>query len=113
MRQGEVGRVVVALLVAAATPATLFTFFQLLGLALAESLDSKDFEVVGTWLMVFIVAFLHALFFGIPMYFIAKLLHLTRWWVSMAGGFLIGAMPVAISGSPYPNSDYKVWDGKA
>lgn len=58
--------------------------------------------------MVFVVALFYAVVFGLPTYFFATLFELTHWWVSVVGGFLIGAVPGAISSWPNPNDDYKV-----
>lgn len=107
-------KVVVALLAAAAAPATLFTVLGLLRFAQAGPLAYIQYvEVLGPWLMVFVVALFHAVVFGLPVYFMARSLHFTHWLVSLAGGFLIGALPIAICGWPDPGTgNYQVWDGE-
>lgn len=39
---------------------------------------------------------IHAVFLGLPAYFIAKKFNLIYWWVSVLAGFVIGFTPIAI-----------------
>jgi hypothetical protein len=63
--------------------------------ALASALVMGVFgapEAVG----VAVVALLHALLFGWPLYFAVKALHRDNWVAALIGGVLIGALPIAI-----------------
>src|SRR6266496_3971352 len=60
----------------------------------------------GSWdgflalLMVFIIAYLigivHALFLGVPTFFLGLRLHAIYWWSCIFAGFVIGGLPLTI-----------------
>ena len=61
-----------------------------------------------------VVAFGHILFLGLPMFLLGFYFKAIRWWTSIGGSFIVGALPTAIYFWPlrYPmletNSGY--WD---
>lgn len=94
-----------ALLAAAATSATLFVAADLIGLLFLpgdpnigrEALD----HVLLLWPPAFAVALAHAVALGLPAFLILKRRGLTRWWIGLAGGFAVGALPYALLALPW------------
>lgn len=101
----EIGRIATALLTAAATSATLFVAADLIGLLFlpadpdlgGEALD----HILLLWPPAFAVALVHAVALGLPAFLILKRRRLTQWWVSLAGGFAVGALPYAVLAPPW------------
>lgn len=89
-------RIFLALLAAAALPGLLF------GLPVfAAQLEHQEFlpalQTGGViFLLAFGIAYAHALLLGLPLFLACKRRGLTGWRHSLAGGFLIGAIPSAI-----------------
>src|SRR6185312_17171039 len=94
----ELLRAAAALLVAPAVAATLFVGFEWISNPGWPGIDPGD--VTFLWPVAFIVALAHAVMLGLPAYLLLRWMRLTRWWVSLAGGFAIGALPYAIYFSP-------------
>lgn len=98
-------RVIAALIVAAATSASLFVAADLAGLLMIPRSDELGAEAFGhillLWPPAFIVALVHAVILGLPAYLIARRLGLIRWWVSLPGGFVVGALPYAVLALPW------------
>ncbi|HXC26885.1 MAG TPA: hypothetical protein VNV38_02945 [Stellaceae bacterium] len=98
-------RVIAALIVAAATSASLFVAADLAGLLMIPRSDELGAEALGhimlLWPPAFIVALVHAVALGLPAYLIARSLGLIRCWVSLPGGFVVGALPYAILALPW------------
>jgi len=94
----ELLRAAAALLVAPAVAATLFAGFEWISNPGWPGIDPGD--VTFLWPVAFIVALAHAVMLGLPAYLLLRWMRLTRWWVSLAGGFAIGALPYAIYFSP-------------
>jgi hypothetical protein len=101
----EALRILLALLAAAAASATLFVSVDLSGLLFlalhTEIAGLATAHVVLLWIPAFIVALAHAAALGLPAYMVLKRLRLTRWWVSLPSGFLIGALPYAMLALPW------------
>jgi hypothetical protein len=85
----EAMSVIVGLLVAAATAASL------VNIALAISLAKWEFAAF-LWVATFTVALAHALILGLPIFLALRWLGRLRWWTSLVCGCLVGAMPYAI-----------------
>ncbi len=81
-------RIVLSLLVAAAVPAT----FMAVAVWVANDFRSS----VIVWFITFVIALIHAFGLGFPGFLILQRLGWTQWWVSLIGGFLVGAIPYAI-----------------
>src|ERR1051325_5374297 len=68
----------------------------------------------GSAMIPLVVAFGHILFLGLPMFLLGFYFKAIRWWTSIGGSFIVGALPTAIYFWPlrYPmletNSGY--WD---
>jgi hypothetical protein len=101
----EIIRIVTALLAAAAASATLFVAADLIGLLLlpadpdiaGEALD----HILLLWPPAFAVALAHAVALGLPAFLVLKRRGLTSWWVSLLGGFTVGALPYAVLALPW------------
>ncbi len=109
-------RVAAALFAAAATPATIFALLELMDQTQyfsSTTFKYAFFAATNLWLMIFIVALLHAVILGLPAYFFARRFHLTFWWVSIAFGFVIGLVPFAVAFWPmtHIHAGYRAWDG--
>ncbi len=89
-----------ALLAAAATSATLFVAADLVGLLLlptTEDIGGQALDhIVLLWPPAFAVALAHAVALGLPAFLILKRRGLTQSWVSLVGGFAVGALPYAV-----------------
>jgi hypothetical protein len=92
-------------LAAAATSATLFVAADLTGLLFlpgdadiaAQALD----HLLLLWPPAFAIALAHAVVLGLPGFLILKRRGLTRWWISLPGGFAVGALPYAVLALPW------------
>lgn len=66
--------------------------------------------------MCLLIAGGHVLFLGFPTFLVLRKLKAIRWWSSIATGFLLGCIPVAIWAWPlkYPElkSNSSHWDGE-
>lgn len=60
-----------------------------------------------------LIAFLHVLLIGLPVWFLLFRLKLIRWWSSAVVGFAAGAVPMALYSWPYSKNrfSYSAWDG--
>jgi hypothetical protein len=112
----EATRITVALAAAAATSATVFVGVDLVGLLFLPSNPGltrlTGEHILLLWPPAFIVALVHAVCLGLPAYLILKRFGLTRWWVSLPAGFLIGSLPYAILALPWnlpPNLPPFTW----
>lgn len=88
-----------SILVSAIVPAILFggmTFFdQLKYFSGGETIYAlRAASTVAA--IAFFIALLHAIFLGVPFYFLVKKLNFIRWWMSLIGGFIIGSVPSAV-----------------
>ena len=94
-----------ALLVAAATSATLFLSADLVGLLLlpaTEDIGGQALDhILLLWPPAFAVALAHAVVLGLPAFLILRRRGLTRWWISLASGFAVGALPYAVLSLPW------------
>jgi hypothetical protein len=99
------GRVTLALAAAAAASATLFVAADVASLfvipAAANTAGFAAKSAALLWPIAFIVAAVHAVGVGLPAYLVASRLGLTRWWISLPGGFIAGALPYAILALPW------------
>jgi hypothetical protein len=97
--------VIAALLAAAATSATLFVAADLIGLLFLPAdpdLGGLALDhVLLLWPPAFAVALVHAVALGLPAFLILKRRRLTQWWVSLLGGFVVGALPYAVLALPW------------
>lgn len=70
--------------------------------------------LLGSWALIafplgFIIAFLHALFLGLPAYLVVRRRIVVSWGATAVSGFLVGALPVAV----YSLSDLEFAPAKA
>lgn len=99
--RSHIARIFIAILVAAATPATLFTLPEW-SLPFTEWPEEHLFKsAIGIWIIAFVIALAHAVILGLPAYFILKKKNLIGWWVSILAGFVIGSLPIGIFSWPY------------
>jgi hypothetical protein len=93
-------RIVLALVAAAATSATVCTAanaaFLLLSPAAADSLGFIAETSSFVWPIAFVVALAHGIVLGLPAYLLIRALGWPRWWVNVAGGFTVGSVPFAV-----------------
>jgi hypothetical protein len=88
-----VTRVVIPLLVAAATPAAIYS----IAYSKTISIYGSDYWLAFLFLLsVFTVALLHAVILGLPAYFLVKHFNLATWWMSILCGGAIGMIPTAV-----------------
>ncbi len=111
-----VARVALALLAAAATPATVIAIPGLPDMTRWFSVDAAGFEFTrarNVWLIAFFIALLHAVILGFPAFLFLRWLKLTKWWMSPIWGFVIGGVPFAIFSWPLTHqaASYRAWDG--
>jgi hypothetical protein len=109
-------RVALALLAAAATPATVIALPELMDMTRWLSVDATGFEFTrarNIWLIAFFIALLHAVILGFPAFLFLCWLKLTKWWMSPISGFVIGSLPFAIFSWPLTHhaASYSAWDG--
>lgn|GEM_PF-2548401 len=107
-RFAAVIRVTAALLIAAAASATVFVIADLVALLVSGGADSAGFvlETIGfLWPASYAVAFVHAVGLGLPAYLLLRWRGLTMWWISLAGGFVVGALPYAVLSLPWKAPD--------
>ena len=101
---GGAFRVTLALVSAAATSATLLLAADLIGVLLQTAGDATDMmldHIALLWPAGFGVALVHAVALGLPAYLVLNRLKLTRWWVSLIGGFAVGSLPYAVLALPW------------
>src|SRR5258708_3963030 len=114
--QSQSARITLAIVVAAATPATTFALFELLDQLPRFTGSDIVFAfraATSVWVIAFCIALLHAISLGLPAYFVAARLNFTKWWVSLVCGFLIGSLPAAIYSWPVGhNYSSRAWDGQ-
>jgi len=60
------------------------------------TLDIQILQFWRTFLLVFIVAFVHGLLFGLPLGLLAQKLNFVSAAASAIGGFLVGALPISL-----------------
>lgn len=97
-----------ALLTAASASATVFVAADLAMLFISGGADSTAFvfQTVGVlWPASFAVAFIHAVGLGLPAYLLLRWRGLTAWWISLPGGFAVGALPYAVLALPWKTPD--------
>lgn len=98
-------RVTAAILAAAATSATLFVAADLIGLLILQAGgDADDMmleHIALLWPASFGVALVQAVALGLPAYLVLSRLKLTRWWVSLVGGYVIGCLPYVVLAYPW------------
>src|SRR5438046_2046812 len=97
-------RVAIPLLIAAATPATIYA----IRLFEQDSFYGGDLKFAfGYWPLVFIFVLFPTVILGLPVYFFVKHFGLITWWMSLLCGLLIGvaadAMFFGRSGMPVAN----------
>ena len=111
-------RVSAALLAAAVTSATLVIAADLIGLLFLPG-DSGSgslalAHIVLLWPLAFALALVHATALGLPAFLLVKRRGLTHWWVSLLGGFAIGALPYSVLWLTWtpPSPDASIFDPK-
>ena len=102
----EAVRILIALLAAAMTAATIFVAYgAIVTWSSGEAALGPAIELTtALWLPAVAVALAHAAVLGLPAYLVLRRLGWTRWWVSPICGFAIGALPFAIYFSPFDNA---------
>lgn len=101
----EPARVTLALLAAAAASATVFVAVDVGWLLTmpgeGDTLGFAAQSALFLWPVAFIVALVHAVVLGLPAYFVLNRRGLTQWWISLIGGFAVGALPYAVLALPW------------
>jgi len=89
-------RVPLAIFASAVMPAIVYVILRIL-----TDYQHTDLNIlISTWILVFVIAMAHAVCLGLPSYLVLKRFNLTQWWISLIFGFLIGAIPWALTTWP-------------
>jgi hypothetical protein len=101
-------RVTIAILSAAATSATIFVAADLIGVLILQAEGDATVlmleHIALLWPASFGIALVHAVALGFPAYLVLNQLKLTRWWISLIGGYAIGCLPYLVFAYPWKAS---------
>jgi len=102
----EAVRILIALLAAAVTAATIFVGYgAIVTWSAGEAALGPSIQLMASlWWPAAAVALAHAVVLGLPAYLVLRWFGRTRWWVSLVCGFTVGALPFAIYFSPFDNA---------
>jgi hypothetical protein len=102
----EAVRILIALLAAAVTAATVFVGYgAIVTWSSGEAALGPAIELTALlWWPAAAVALAHAVVFGLPAFAVLRWFGWTRWWTSLVCGFAIGSVPFAIYFSPFDNA---------
>jgi len=91
---------VVAFVLAALTPALIIVVISLIEDMFEHSAILWS-QATGIGLIVFVVAGIHVVVFGIPAFLLCRLAGIIHWWTPPAAGFAIGVIPLAALGNAW------------
>ena len=110
------GRSVLALLAAAVAPAALLLAPSAVELAMNRPQDAAAWSRFSKWFVAVMgTSALYVLVLGVPAFLILRWRKCIRWWSSIAAGFVLAGLPIALSlwpGDSTLRSTVSHWNGE-